>query len=53
MTPGFILFNHVRVEGVNAEANQYVAGFPGVSAFTGYGHLLERKINEKFPKNQG
>ena len=52
MTPGFILFNHVRVEGVNAEANQYVAGFPGVSAFTGYGHLLERKINEKFPENR-
>ncbi len=48
---GYILFKNLRTEGLNAEANQYIAGFPAITSFTGYGHLFERKVNEFFPEN--
>ena len=52
MTPGYVVFNQVKVEGLNAEPNQYIIGFPSITAFTGYGHLFERKANERFPETR-
>lgn len=43
-TAAYLILPLLDVEGFNAESNQYVAGIPAMTAFTGYGHLLERKI---------
>lgn len=38
---GYLLLPSLSVEQVNAEANMYIAGFPALTAFTGFGHWLE------------
>lgn len=43
---GFIIFQGMEIVGANAEANQFVAGFPAVTGFTGFAHWLERQLNE-------
>jgi CRISPR-associated protein Csy2 len=40
----YLMLPRMVVKDFNAESNQYVAGIPAMTAFTGYGHVLERKM---------
>jgi len=42
----YLMLPRMVVKDFNAESNQYVAGIPAMTAFTGYGHVLERKMRE-------
>ncbi len=43
---GFIFMKEMVLHNVNTEANQFVIGVPGITSFTGFGHLIERKLKE-------
>lgn len=48
----YVVFPQMHIKDFNAESNQYVAGIPAMTAFTGYGHALERRIQaEKWRLN--
>ncbi|MCX4030213.1 hypothetical protein H0A36_17720 [Endozoicomonas sp. SM1973] len=38
---GYLFLPSLSIEQANAEANMYIAGFPALTAFTGFGHWLE------------
>ena len=45
-TLGYLVIPNYRAQNVNAEANQYVAGLPAITGFTGFAHQQIRLLNQ-------
>jgi CRISPR type I-F-associated protein Csy2 len=50
-TLGYLVIPNYYAQHVNAEANQYVAGLPAITSFTGFAHQQIRLLNQ--PSNLG
>ena len=45
-TLGYLVIPNYCAQNVNAEANQYVAGLPAITGFTGFAHQQIRLLNQ-------
>lgn len=46
---GVLLLSKIRVQNANAISSPLTWGFPAPSAFTGFTHALQRKLNQQYP----
>lgn len=45
----YLLLKKIKVESFNGFSSDITYGFPAVTAFLGFSHMLERKLNVKYP----